>query len=326
VIALSAEDVRAVLDPASAVAEIDAAWVQEAAGRTRAPGRVTFDVEHGWFRVMPGALLDDADRAVMGVKVMALARGTGLSYLLLLYDERGGGLLAMLDASVLTQMRTGAVSAAFARRACPDGVSVVGVVGSGFEARGQLEMIAACIRVGGARVYSPTPERRAAFAEEMSARLGLPVEAVADPRRAVEAPLVVLATRATRPVVDGEWFPSGAVVISIGSTRPELREVDEATLARAGAVIVDHPAQTLAESGDVHAGLAAGAVGEHDLVALADALGGRVPLRRSADALVLFKPSGTAVQDLAIARLAYIRCVAAGRGRALENFLTVKPR
>ncbi len=326
---LSADDVRSALDGRAVVAAIDDALLQEAAGRTRVPGRVTFDVEHGWFRVMPGALLDGPARAVMGVKVMALARGSGLSYVQLLYDERTGDLLAMMDASVLTQVRTGAVSAAFVRRACPNGVPLLGLFGSGFEARGQLEMIAQTIPVARARVYSPNADRRVAFASEMSRHLGLPVEAVGEPGAAADAPLVVLATRTTHPVAEGRWFAPGAVVVSIGSTRPELREVDEETMARAGRIIVDHKAQALAESGDVRAAMAAGVVREDDIVELATLLRGAGPggLGRPDPAgLLLFKPSGTAAQDLAVARIVYHRCLAAGKGHRLEGFLERKPR
>lgn len=323
---LSAADVSAALEPGAVVAAVEDALRQEAAGRTRVPGRVTFDVDHGWFRVMPGALLDAGGRPVMGAKVMALARGSGLSYLLLLYDESSGDLLVMMDASVLTQMRTGAVSAAFVRRACPAGAPQVGLFGSGFEARGQLEMIAATVPVGRVRVYSPTPARRQAFAAGMSARLGLVVDAVDDPRAAAEAPLVVLATRTTQPVLRGAWLPAGAVVVSIGSTRPELREVDEETLARAGQIIVDHREQALAESGDIRAALASGAIGETGIVTLAAVLNGATPMRREAARPVLFKPSGTAAQDLAVGRMVYDRCLAAGAGRMIDGFLTRKPR
>ncbi len=323
---LSAGEVGAALEPSAVVNAVEEVLVQQTAGRVQVPARVTFDVDHGWFRVMPGAVLGGTGRPVMGAKVMALARGSGLSYLLLLYDERTGDLLAMMDASVLTQMRTGAVSAAFVRRVLPSGVPLVGIFGSGFEARGQLEMIVRSVQVGGTRVYSRDPARREAFAAEMAAHLGVAVEPVGDPQAAAEAPLVVLATRATEPVVDGRWFAPDAVVVSIGSTRPELREVDIETVRRAGRVLVDHAAQAIAESGDIRAALAAGAITEAQIVDVAGVLSGEAPPRDHEDRLVLFKPSGTAAQDLAIGRIVYERCVAAGSGRTMDGFLTRKPR
>lgn len=323
---LSADDVRSALDHRAAVDVIERVLLDETPGHTRVPGRVTFDVDHGWFRVMPGALLGDGGREVMGVKVMALARGAGLSYLLLLYDERTGDLLAMMDASVLTQVRTGAVSAAFLRRVCPGGIPLLGVIGSGFEARGQVETIARTIEVRRVCVFSPNTERRSAFAAEMTRDLGIRVDAADTARAAAAAPLVVLATRATAPVVDGAWFSEGAVIVSIGSTRPELREIDDRTMARAGRVIVDHRGQAMAESGDIQAGLAARVIQEDDIVELPAVLHGGSALRPASPGLVLFKPSGTAAQDLAVARMVYDRCLAAGTGQRLDGFLTRKPR
>lgn len=325
-LALSADEVSAALDPAAAVRAVEDVLAGPPAGRVRVPARVTFDVDHGWFRVMPGAVLGGPGRPVMGAKVMALARGSGLSYLLLLYDETTGDLLAMMDASVLTQVRTGAVSAAFIRRVLPSGVPLIGIFGSGFEARGQLEMIARSVHVGGARVYSRDRARRETFAGEMAAGLGIAVDAVGDPHPAAEAPLVVLATRATEPVVDGRWFAPGTVVVSIGSTRPELREVDVETVRRAGRVLVDHAAQALAESGDIRAALAAGVITEAEIVEVARVLSGEAPPRDPGGGLLLFKPSGTAAQDLAIGRMVYERCIATGAGRTLDGFLTRKPR
>ena len=102
--------------------------------------------------------------------------------------------------------------------------------------------------------------------------------------------------------------------------------MDTQTIARAGRVIVDHHAQAMVESGDIRAALAAGVIREDDVVELSALVrdgGGPRPEPRG---LVLFKPSGTAAQDLAVARIVYDRCVAAGAGRRLEGFLTRKPR
>ncbi len=324
---ITADDVRAVIDPDAVIAAVEDSLAQEARGLARTPARTTFDVEHGWFRVMPGALLGGTGRPVVGAKVMHLAAGHGISYLLLLYDEPTGELLAIMDASVLTQTRTGAVSAVFARRMFPNGVPMAAMYGTGFEARGQLEMIVRTIRLSRVRAYSPNAERRAAFAREMTERLGLPVEAVdAGSAAAAGAPLVVLATRSRQPVVEAGWFAPGAVLISVGSTRPELREVDPATVARAGRVIVDHKAQSLAESGDLRAARTAGALAEEDVVELSRVLAGEVPAAVGPQALTIFKPSGTAAQDLAVGRLVCERCQAAGRGRVVDGLPTPKAR
>jgi alanine dehydrogenase len=310
-ILLSAEDLAAVLDPAAAEAAVADALRQEAAGRARLPERLTVDLDGGWFRLMPGAL-----DGLYGVKVMNLARGHGIYYQLLLFDAPTGEPLALMDASVLTQVRTGATGAVCVRSVFPGGVDVAGLFGTGFEARGQLRALAGLVRRF--RVYSPNPAHREAFAAEMGA--AVPVEAVCDPREAAAGlPLVVLATRSAEPVLRGEWLDPGSVVVSLGSTRPDLREVDVETVRRARPTVVDHRRQALRESGDlIAAGLtAAGLVELHRFVS--------EPARPESEVL-LFKPLGTALQDLAVAGVAYGRCRAAGLGRAAGALLTRKDR
>jgi ornithine cyclodeaminase/alanine dehydrogenase len=323
VLVVSHEDVAAVLDLSAIIAAVEDSLAQEAAGRVSVPTRTTMDTEHGWFRVMPGALSGGWDPPVVGAKIMALARGGGLSYLLLLYDELSGNLLAMMDAAALTQLRTGAISAVFLRRVLPGGAALLGLFGSGFQARGQLEMIAAAIRVGGVRVYSPRAERRQAFAGEMTERLGIDVEAVDDPKIVARAPLVVLATRTTAPALSGSWLVSGTVVVSIGSTRRDLREVDVDTFRRARCVIVDHAGQALAECGDILAALEAGVITNAHILPLASA---ELASACENSEVRLFKPSGSVAQDLAVGRMVYEECVAKGIGTVIPGFLERKAR
>src|SRR5919206_3325614 len=106
----------------------------------------------------------------------------------------------------------------------------------------------------------------------------------------------VLATKSREPVVDGAAFPLGAVVLSIGSTRPDLRELDRASLRRAAVLLVDDARQVIAESGDVIDGLASGALGLEHIVPMA-ALDRAGPIERDARDLLAFKSVGTAVHD-----------------------------
>lgn len=308
---ISAADVEAVLDPAAAAAAVADALAQETAGRTRLPARLTIELDRGWFRVMPGALGD-----VYGLKVMNLKQGHGIYYQLLLFDAASGEPLALMDGSVLTQVRTGAASAVCVQAALPQGVPVAGLFGTGFEARGQVRALAG--QVGRLRVYSPNREHRERFAAEMSALL--PVEPVGDPREAAAGlPLVVLATRAAEPVLQADWLAAGTVVVSIGSTRLDLREVDVATVHRAGRVVVDQVEQALGEAGD----LRAAGVTAADLALLHEVLAGPVDLRGD---IRLFKPQGTALQDLAVGLRVYEACLASGRGLRVDDLPTRKDR
>lgn len=322
---LAATDLRQAIGMDEAVAALDEALRLESGGKAVLPARLNIGLTEGWLRVMPGALFGVGGWGVFGGKVMNLHPRTGVRYLNLLFSLETGELLAIADAAYLTQLRTGAMSALFARYAVRPRPPVVGLLGSGFEARGQLEAIVHAIRPEAVRVFSPRAERRQEFARWASAQFGLPVEAVDTAREAVEgAPVVVLASKSTQPIVRGEWFADGCAVISVGSVRPEQRELDEEAMRRARLFLVDHPEQVERESGDVQAGIAAGALSRDRLVPFARVVGGEVSCRVEGKGLVVFKTSGTALQDLAVTKVAYERCLAAGFGRDLGDWQEVK--
>lgn len=321
---LDGADVRALATFDVTLRAARAGVESERAGRTVVPPRLDVDLEQGFLRVMPAAFDD-----VMGLKVMTLVRGLGTRYLILVYSQRDGSLIGALDADEVTRLRTAATTALAGSLLAPDGTSTLGLIGSGFEAEGHLRAFARLWPLERVRVYSRSAERREAFAARMSRELRLAVEPVASRDEALaNAPVAVLATKATEPVVEGGDFRPGAVVLSIGSTRPDLRELDRGTLRRAAAVLVDDPRQVARESGDVIDALDSGAIEESRIVGMADprALPGSDALARDGDRdLLVFKSVGTAIQDLALATTLLDAAREQGRGRDLGELTRLKP-
>lgn len=317
---LGAEDMRALATHEVTMEAARAAVAAEAAGRTVVPPRMDVDLERGFLRVMPAAFND-----LMGLKVMTLVRGLGTRYLILLYSQSTGELVAMFDADEVTRMRTAATTALAGEMLAPEGTETLGLVGSGFEAEGHLRAFAAQWPLREVLVYSRAASRREAFAARMSEELGVdvrPVETVAAVTGA--APVCVLATKATEPVVNGADFRPGAVVLSIGSTRPDLRELDSGTLRRAAKLLVDDARQVKLESGDVIEGLGCGAITPDHVVGMAQAAG--VEFARDGERdLLAFKSVGTAIQDLALASAVLDAAVTAGRGRDVGELTRLKP-
>jgi ornithine cyclodeaminase/alanine dehydrogenase len=319
---LEAEDVRALATHEVTAAAARAALDAERAGEVVVPARLDVDLPRGFLRVMPAAVGD-----VMGLKVMTLVRGVGNRYVILLYGQATGELLAVLDADEVTRLRTAATTALAAQLLAPAGVTRLGMVGSGFEAAGHLRALARLWPLEHVAVFSPSAERREAFARALGDELGLDVRPVGTVAEAVgDVPVSVLATKATEPVVDGAALPPGAVVLSIGSTRPDLRELDRGTLRRAGTLLVDDARQVARESGDIIDALAGGALTEDRIVSMAAAAGApdRVRTEPGRDVLV-FKSVGTAVQDLALSRELLAAARDAGRGRDLGELTRLKP-
>lgn len=318
---LGAEDIRALITQELA---LEAAWRSvraEQAGEAVLPHRFDLDTANGFMRLMPAALGD-----VMGTKMMTVVRGTGNRYLLLLFSQENGELTAVLDAGELTRRRTAAVTVAAGQLLCPDGAEELAVIGSGFEAEGHLSAFAEVWKLRRVRVFSPSSERRQAFATRMSDQLGIDVTPVGEVGEAVDGmPAVVLATKAREPVVDGDAFAPNAAVLSIGSTRLDLRELDERAFARSAVVLVDNAEQVRSESGDVSSAIENGAIGAERLVPLSVAAADPTAIA-TADGrdLLTFKSVGTALQDLALAGELVAAAKASGRGRELGELAELK--
>ena len=173
-------------------------------------------------------------------------------------------------------------------------------------------------------MFSRSHLRREEFAARLGAELGIDVEPAAEAAEVTgSAPVTVLCTKAVTPVVDGRTFAPDAVVLSIGSTRPDLRELDNAAFARARAVLVDDVAAVLAESGDVASAVACGAIGREALVSMAGWSGSEALDNPGRDLLV-FKSVGTALQDLALAAALIGRATELGFGRDIGDITELK--
>jgi len=246
--------------------------------------------------------------------------------MVLLYQCDSGAWLAMLDPDDLTRSRKAATTALAGAQMCATAPAEIGLIGTGFEAVGHLRMLAHLWPLRTVHAYSPNAERRERFAAQMSAELNLDVKAVATSREALAGKAcVVLATKAKLAVVDGADFAPGAVVLSIGSTRLDLRELDDRTLARAAVLVVDDPEAVLAESADIADNIKNANLSREHLLPLSALVDGQpLPAISRARDLLVFKSVGTALQDLAMARAVYREPAMRARARDIGNLLTLK--
>jgi alanine dehydrogenase len=295
---LAADDITELATHEVVMAAAQDAIEADAHGSAVVPPRLDVDLPRGFLRTMPGAFAD-----LMGLKVMTNVEGLGNRYLLLLYTQTDGELLAMFDAEEVTRLRTAGTTALAATLLQPEPQTELAMIGSGFEAVGHLRAMCQIWPLSRVSVYSPSEERRCAFAERMSAELSVDVVPVSTARAACRAAdTVLMATKTTQPVLDGADLREGAVVLSIGSTRPKLRELDRKTLARTAALLVDHVHSVEVESGDIIDALEHEALGSEHLVSMGGWLNnGHVPSRTDSRDLLTFKSVGTIVQDLALA-------------------------
>lgn len=216
----------------------------------------------------------------------------------LLHDGETGELVAMMNASPITEIRTAAVSAVATRALARPGAERVAVLGSGAQARGHAHAMRAVLGDPEIRIWS----RNQGAAERLAGEVGAIVAPSVD-AALFGAEVVCTTTAATEPIVEKRWLASGAHVNAVGSCFPTTRELDTETVAHAS-FFTDRRESCLNEAGDFILAAAEGAVGpEHIRAELGEVLAGMHPGREHEDELTVFESLGIAVEDLASAEL-----------------------
>lgn len=324
---LNAQDVEQSTDMRRLIEVIEQGLREEALGQAVVPPRLNLPTQEGFFRVMPAVMNESG---LMGYKVFHGSLKAGVRYLIALYDQQQGGrLLALMDAHYLTAARTGATTGVATKLLVNPGANNVAVIGSGLEARTNLQAVCAVCPVERVSVFSPNRERRERFVQRMGAELGLEMGAKESPEQCVQAAAIVIVATNTfgRPdpiAYRGAWMRPGVLVNSIGSTSTFLREIDPETFARAEQITVDSKGQLGEESGDAKAAISEGKYDRDKIVELKEVLAGQAPGRTSPQQMVLFKSVGTAVQDVMAGFAVYEEATRQGRGQDIGDFLALK--
>lgn len=316
---LTHEQVQSLITMSDAIECMEDAFREEGEGKTHLPARINMKAGRGWLRVGPVAL---EKSGWMGFKAMNLTPGLGVRYQVHLYEIASGALKAIMDAQHLTTLRTGATSAVATRRLAKPGQAVVALLGSGVEAKAQLEAMQADGKVGTARVYSPTPANRERLASDFRERHGMKIEAVGSAEDAVAgADLILAAVKSNEPVLFGKWLTPGTHVNSVGTARRDQREIDVETFVRSARIVVDTKEGVFGEAGDAVVAREAVRIEVQELSQL---VGGGSPGRQGPDEITLFKSVGTGIQDIALAALIYRRAVERSIGAELGDFPYLK--
>ncbi|HEX3452357.1 MAG TPA: ornithine cyclodeaminase family protein, partial [Solirubrobacteraceae bacterium] len=227
-------------------------------------------------------------------------------------------MLALMEADALGQIRTGAASGIATRFLAREDARTLAVIGTGWQARTQLEAVVHVRPISRVLVYGRDPARRAAFCEEMEEKTGRRIEPVESAREAVaEADVVCTMTSSSVPVLEGAWLREGAHVNAAGSNRANAQEVDVETVVRSDVVAVEDLAQAKVESGDLRAANESGKWSWEHATRLSDVVAGHALGRTSDSQITLFESLGIGLWDLAAASFVFDECVVQGRGQPL---------
>jgi ornithine cyclodeaminase/alanine dehydrogenase len=309
---LSGADVRRLLDPTAVLEAVETAFAAHGRGQARMPCKVYLPLPEfgGDFRAMPAYLDGTAGvkwinahpenptrhrlPAVMGVYIYS--------------DPRTALPLAVMDATGLTALRTGAAAAVATRHLAKRDATTLGIIGCGAQAESLAQAHGIVMSLKEIRLH----DRQPAAAERLAARLSdLPCR-VSGLAEAAAADVVCTLTPSREPIVEGNLLSPGTHINAMGADAPGKRELDDAALA-SGGIFVDDLEQA-SESGEINVPLHAGTL---DRACIAGTLGEVVAgaiAGRVADEVTIFDSTGLAIQDLAVARIVYERARARGIG------------
>lgn len=276
----------------------------------------------GLLAVMPSY---SGNLPAMGVKVISVFPGNLGSELdshqgaVLLFETERGRLLAILDASEITAIRTAAVSGVATRLLAREDATDLAILGSGVQARTHLEAMLVARNISRVRVWSRNFENARTFAERESQRHLVSVTPVRGAQEAVTAAdIICTTTAATEPVLSGDWISPGAHINAAGAFGQKARELDTVAVAKSR-LFVDRRESTMNEAGDFLIPLREGAIADaHILGELGELLIEKVKGRTAPNEITLFKSMGIAIEDLASAHYIYNKAVQRGIGTEVE--------
>ena len=242
-------EVRQILTMGMAIEAVEEISRKQAAGKVIVHPRRRFALPGGGFFHYMAAL--DTEAGLIAMKQYTYVNGV-LRFLVPLYEISTGALLALIEADFMGQQRTGAASGVATKFLARQDARSAAIIGTGGQAKTQLEAVAAARKLDTVRVYSRDPERRRAFCEEMSECLGTDVRPASSSSEAVRlADIVNTATTSSKPVLDGHNLAEGVHVNAIGANHAHKRELDETAISRANVIFVDSIEQSRQEAGDL---------------------------------------------------------------------------
>lgn len=323
-IILDHNNIVELLPMTAAIEVVDQAMRIVSQGGAELPLRFAVPVGGGnLMGVMPGSM---ADPACFGVKMVSLFPGNpakGLSShrgAIALFEAETGGAIAMMDASLLTAIRTAAASGVATRALARPDAERLTILGNGEQAEHHLDAMLAVRDFADVRIVGRTAERVDAFCQAARAcHPDLEISGGTDVQAAVaDADVICTVTAAKEPILQGDWIAPGTHLNIVGSSIPTMREVDDRTVER-GAIWVDYLPSALAQAGEIVDTIAAGRFAADQIKGEIGAhLSGDAPGRATPQDITVYRSLGVAAQDLAAAHFAYREAIARGLGQAVS--------
>lgn len=308
-------EVRQVLDMPRTLRAVEEISRKQATGEVIVHPRRRFELTHGGFFYYMAAA--DYTAGFVAMKQYTYVRGR-LQFLVPLYEMATGDLVAVIEADYMGQLRTGAASGVATKYLARENSCIAAIIGTGGQARTQLEAVAAVRKLESARVYGRDSAKQEKFCTELSEKLGIPVTPSNSSGEAVRgADIVCTATTSSQPVVFGADLTPAVHINAIGANHAHKRELDDEAIESADVIVVDSVEQSRQEAGDLILAFHDDEICWTGVRKLSDVVAGKASGRTSNSEVTLFKSNGIASWDLAAAMKVY----AAARERKLGREL-----
>jgi alanine dehydrogenase len=321
---LSEKEVRRLIDVEELIDALERAHIQFSTGKAVMPVRQVVPLPEikGRITSMPAYLSEDH---ALGMKVVTFFQenpNKNLPAILAtihLYSAATGKLEAVMDGTYITAIRTACASAVATKALANPNTRVLGVLGAGVQADSHIHALCKVREIKSIKVYSPSGKSARKLKEELEPVVKIKIDPVKTAEEAVrDTDLLVTATTAKEPIVNCDWLKPGVHINAVGSHRPDLREIDGATIKRAK-VFVDSRDAIMAECGDVLLAIKEGAITEsHASIEIGEVLAGKKSGRTKPEEVTLYKSVGIAIQDVAAAQLVYRKALRENAGVNVE--------
>jgi len=313
--------VASLLTMDDALGAVEEVFREQGRGSVTNVPRVRAPLKGGVLRITAGVL---SYRGLYGVKVSSTAVfGRNAGRMFCLYRETSGELCAVVQVFGMGALRTGAASGIATKYMSNENARVLGVLGSGRQARTQVEAICRVRNITDIKVYSPTPANRERFCRDITDTHGgqgvraVPVTSYEAAVR--ESDVIVSATTSSTPVVLGQWLARGAHINAIGANYEHRRELDTAAVQAASFIAADDPEQARYEATDLTEPVKEGVLSWDRVHSLADVVAGTLKARGPSTDITLFKSLGVAIEDVALAARAYEKALEQKAGVVLPD-------
>jgi ornithine cyclodeaminase/alanine dehydrogenase-like protein (mu-crystallin family) len=303
---LTEQDVTELLTMEDAIAAVEGVFKAQAAGDATNEPRRRLRAAGAVLQVMSGAVANFEEyKGLLGLKSYVVTRNKARFYVNL-YDAESGELLAFIEADKLGQMRTAAASSVATGHLARIDSKTVGLYGTGWQARSQLEAVCAVRDIENVKVYSRSPENRARFCYEMREQLSdVNIAPVEKPEEAADADVIITITSSRDPVLQGAWLKAGTHINAAGGNSLLRRELDDEAIRRSSFIAVDSIDQAKIEAGELVMAVEKGILTWERVRELRYVVSGETRGRTSDDRITLFKSLGVAIEDVATAAVIY---------------------